>query len=162
SAFSAAVISRRSGPSRASTRRDIGTGTPAAKSRLSISAGRRPSSGSGSASGVCALPLVYSLSIAVSVSILPLLPTPPSQIVHAASRLRNRRHRERERNGPEALGLPGPQDAEPDQLEQREERDDHLGPRHLAREERRELHALCGREPREDALDRLPDRHLLP
>src|SRR5206468_897959 len=117
----------------------IGTGRPAAKSRLSTRAGSRPRSSPGVTapppSGAVWAPLPFpfppSLPITSSgLSMLP-LPSPPlldlSQVAHALRRLLDRPHRQLERDRPEALRLPRAHDAEPDQLEERQEDDDHLG-----------------------------------
>src|SRR5439155_21368320 len=165
--------SARLGPSSASTSSEMGTGRPAAKSRLSTSAGRRPISSapvtppspSGAAWAPLPLRLPFSLPITnPGVSMSP-LPSPPvldlSQVAHALRRLLDRPHRQLERDRPEALRLSGAQDTQPDQLEERQEDDDHLGAVGVRREQARELTLRARHEPGQDTRDALAHREPL-
>src|SRR2546422_8230412 len=151
----------------------IGTGRPAAKSRLSTRAGSRPRSSPGvtapppSGAAWAPLPFPFSLSLPMTsgaLSMLP-LPSPPlldlSQVAHALRRLLDRPHRQLERDRPEALRLPGAHDTEPDQLEERQEDDDHLGAVGVGAEQARELAPRAQHEPGQDARHALADREPL-
>src|SRR3989454_8052866 len=151
----------------------IGTGRPAAKSRLSTRAGSRPRSSPGvtapppSGAPWTPLPFPFSLSLPMTscaLSMLP-LPSPPlldlSQVAHALRRLLDRPHRQLERDRPEALRLPRAHDAEPDQLEERQEDDDHLGAVGVGAEQARELAPRAQHEPGQDARHALADREPL-
>src|SRR3989442_12997489 len=148
----------------------IGTGRPAAKSRLSTRAGSRPRSSPGvtapppSGAAWAPLPFPFWLSLPMTsgaLSMLP-LPSPPlldlSQVAHALRRLLDRPHRQLERDRPEALRLPGAHDTEPDQLEERQEDDDHLGAVGVGAEQAPELAPRAQHEPGQDARHALADR----
>src|SRR5439155_18344431 len=129
----------------------IGTGRPAAKSRLSTRAGSRPKSSPGvtappsSGAAWAPLPFAFPLSLPITSCVLSMLPLPspplldPSQVAHAFRRLLDRPHRQLERERAEAFRLPGAHDAEQDQLEERQEDDDHLGAVGVGAEQAREL-----------------------
>src|SRR3989442_5273323 len=151
----------------------IGTGRPAAKSRLSTRAGSRPRSSPGvtapppSGAAWAPLPFPFWLSLPMTsgaLSMLP-LPSPPlldlAQVAHALRRLLDRPHRQLERDRPEALRLPGAHDTEPDQLEERQEDDDHLGAVGVGAEQARELAPRAQHEPGQDARHALADREPL-
>src|SRR5207249_9801331 len=137
----------------------IGTGRPAAKSRLSTRAGSLPRSSPGvtapppSGAVWAPLPFPFSLSLPITSSALSMLPLPSpplldlSQVAHALRRLLDRPHRQLERDRPEALRLSSAQDAQPDQLEERQEDDDHLGAVGVGREQPRALTLRARHEP---------------
>src|SRR5207302_6395636 len=138
---------------------------------LSTSAGSRPRSSAGVTapppSGAAWAPLPFSSLLPITssaVSILP-LPSPPllglPQVAHALRRLLDRPHRQLERDRSEALRLPGPHDTEPDQLEERQEDDDHLGAVGVGAEQARELAPRAQPEPGQDARHGLADRQPL-
>src|SRR5213592_4552395 len=93
------------------------------------------------------------------------LPSPPllglPQVAHPLRRLLDRPHRQLERDRSEALRLPGAHDAEADQLEERQEDDDHLGAVGVGAEQARELASRADHEPGQDARHALADRETL-
>src|SRR5262249_9980349 len=166
----AAVTSRRSGPSRASTRRARGTGAPEASSMLSTMAASRPiASGSdpgvsGSGVGSSArgpgrpFPFTCSSRVVARSAVIRLLlhRTRHADLPHRPRpclRLREIRDGQVELDGPEPFLLNGPYHLKPDQLEERKEGHDDLSPGALRREHIRELDPRPQGEPREDALD---------
>src|SRR5262249_49192323 len=177
---SAAVTSRRSGPSRASTRRARGTGAPEASSMLSTMAASRPiasgsdpgvsGSGVGSSAKGPSRPFPFTCSsrlIARSAVIRLLLHrTHHADLPHLLRpclRLREIRDGQVELDGPEPFPLNGPYHLKPDQLEERKEGRDDLSPGALRREHVRELDRRPQRALPEYALDALrhgqPRRH---
>src|ERR1051326_4666963 len=183
SCSSARPVSARPGPSSASTRRATGTGTAAAKSRLSRSAGSRPRSSAGESSAASfaggppwPCPLLFpfsgglliasrSMSMLVN-SVIPSTPPPihvdVSQILHPDRRLLDAVHRQDELDRPETLGLVRAHDAQADQLQQREEGDDHLGAVRIGGEQAREVDLPREREARQGARHGLLPRDRLP
>src|SRR2546426_1799032 len=151
----------------------IGTGRPAAKSRLSTRAGSRSRSSPGvtapppSGAAWAPLPFPFALSLPITSGVLSMLPLPSpplldlSQVAHALRRLLDRRHRQLEPDRPEALRLPGAHDAESDQLEERQEDDDHLGAVGVGGEQAREIPPRAVHEPGQDACHALADRDAL-
>src|SRR5262245_58963029 len=115
--------------------------------------------GSTIASSATTVPVSVSSSASAACVLIPLASSPPrfelAQVPRAVRGLFDAVHAERQRDGAEALVLPREDDAQADELEQRQERHDHVAAARVVVEKLGELDPLGEREARQDRVHAL-------